>query len=163
MKSTEARSLGLTECPQCAGKVRRSRETLDIHIGRRTVAVTGTYMRCQGECREVYLAPGEMDEVMIKAAEIVRREEGLLTPSEIMSFRKAIGLTQPQLEELLGAGPKTVTRWERGTVLQNGATDTLIRLLRDVPEALSYLLRQRDMAPPPRPAAPRRRSRRAAK
>lgn len=133
----------LSVCPACGGAIVRGRHTFDVHVGRRTVSVAGEYLRCEGECREFYFAPGEMDAAMITASETVRREEGLLTPADIRSFRKRVGLTQPQLENLLGAGPKTVTRWEKGTVIQNGATDTLLRVMRDVPEALSYLLRQR--------------------
>jgi len=133
----------LTTCPECGGRVARRHHTFDMHVGRRTVTISGEYERCVGTCKEVYFAPGEMDAAMIRASDAVRSEEGLLSPSEIKAFRKQLGLTQPQLEDLLGAGPKTVTRWEKGTVIQNGATDTLLRLLREVPEALSYLLRQR--------------------
>ncbi len=137
----------LTTCPECGGAVSRGHHTFDIHIGRRTVSVSGEYERCTGDCQEVYFAPGEMDAAMIRASDVVRSEEGLLTPREIKAFRKRIGLTQPQLEVLLGAGLKTVTRWEKGTVIQNGATDTLLRLLRDMPEALSHLLQQRSITP----------------
>lgn len=73
--------------------------------------------------------------------------EGLLPPADIKALRKRVGLTQPQVEQLLGAGLKTVTRWEKGAVIQNGAADTLLRLLRDVPEALTYLLRARQVVP----------------
>lgn len=137
----------LTDCPECGGRVLVGRHIIDVHIGRRTVAVEGDFLRCEGECREVYFAPGEMDAAMISASNTIRSEEGLLTPAEIRRFRKRIGLTQPQLEELLGAGPKTVTRWEKGTVIQNGATDTLLRVLHEVPEALTYLLNQRAIVP----------------
>lgn len=131
-------------CPDCGGAVSRGHNVFEAHLGRRTVAVPGVYERC-GECGEFYFAPGEMDAVMKRASSIIRSEEGLLTPTEIKSFRKAIGLTQPQLEDLLGAGPKTVGRWEKGTVIQNGATDTLLRLLRDVPAALQHLLAEREL------------------
>lgn len=135
----------LTTCPECGGRITRGRHTFDVHIGRRTVAVEGDYTRCNGECAEFYFAAGEMDAVMTRATEVIRAQEELLTPSEIKALRKRIGLTQPQLEHLLGAGLKTVTRWEKGTVIQNGATDTLLRLIRDVPEALQYLLREREV------------------
>ena len=137
----------LKDCPECGGAVSRGHHTFDVHVGRRTVTVAGEYLRCEGECREIYFAPGEMDATMIRASDAIREEEGLLTPADIKAFRKRVGLTQPQLEDLLGAGPKTVTRWEKGTVIQNGATDTLLRVLRDVPEALSYLLPKREVIP----------------
>lgn len=144
----------LTLCPECGGRITRGRHTFDVHIGRRTVAVEGEYARCNGECAEFYFAAGEMDAAMSRATEVIRAEEGLLTPAEIKALRKRIGLTQPQLEQLLGAGLKTVTRWEKGTVIQNGATDTLLRLIRDVPEALQYLLRSRAVVPKVVPLIP---------
>lgn len=130
----------LTVCPECGGDVSRSYHTFDVQIGRRSVSVSGEYERCMGECQEVYFAPGEMDAVMTHASDVIRRDEGLLSPDEIRMFRKRIGLTQQQFEDLLGAGPKTVTRWEKGTVIQNGAADTLLRVLRDVPAALAHLM-----------------------
>jgi HTH-type transcriptional regulator / antitoxin MqsA len=133
----------LTICPDCGGVVSRGHDAFEAHIGRRTVSVPGDYERCRGVCGEFYFAPGEMDAVMKRASAIIRAEEGLLTPGDIKAFRKGIGLSQQQLEDLLGAGPKTVGRWEKGTVIQNGATDTLLRLLQDVPEALQHLLAER--------------------
>jgi len=55
----------LSICPECGGAIRRDRHTFDVHVGRRTVAIAGKYMRCEGECRAFYFAPGEMDAVMI--------------------------------------------------------------------------------------------------
>ena len=146
----------LTNCPDCGGAISRCHDTFEARIGRRTVSVPGEYERCR-DCGEFYFAPGEMDAVMKRASAVIRSEEGLLTPSEIKSLRKGIGLTQPQLENLLGAGPKTVLRWEKGTVIQNGATDTLLRLLRDVPEALQHLLAEREIVPKVVPLVPVRR------
>jgi HTH-type transcriptional regulator / antitoxin MqsA len=143
----------LTTCPECGGCIVRARHTFDVHIGRRTVAVEGEYARCTGACAEFHFAAGEMDAVLSRASEVVRANEGLLSPADIKALRKRIGLTQPQLEHLLGAGLKTVTRWEKGTVIQNGAADTLLRLLRDVPEALTYLLRARKVVPRTAPRA----------
>lgn len=148
----------LTTCPDCGGAVSRGHDTFEARIGRRTVSVPGDYERCRGDCGEFYFAPGEMDAVMKRASAIIRAEEKLLTPNEIKAFRKGIGLTQQQLEDLLGAGPKAVGRWEKGTVIQNGATDTLLRLLRDVPQALQHLLAERGIVPDIVPLVPAPRS-----
>jgi putative zinc finger/helix-turn-helix YgiT family protein len=114
----------------------------------------GEFERCQGECGEVFYAPGEMDDVMKRASALIRQREHMLTPGEIKSIRSSLGVTQHQFEELLGAGPKTVVRWERGTVIQNGATNTLLLLLRDVPEARTHLLRMRGIEPKVVPLVP---------
>lgn len=147
----------LKTCTDCGGAITRRAGTFDSHIGRRTVSVPGEYDRC-ADCGEFYFAPGEMDEMMKRASGIARAEEGLLLPGQIKAFRKGISLTQPQLEDLLGAGPKTVGRWEKGTVIQNGATDTLLRLLMDMPEALQHLLAKRGIVPNIVPLLPARRA-----
>ena len=54
-------------------------------------------------------------------------------------IREGLGLTQQSFEQLLGVGPKTVVRWERGTVFQNRATDSLLRVIRAFPEAARFL------------------------
>ena len=130
-------------CPECGGAVKRIRTVVTTRIGRRTIPVAGKFLRCQGECCEIYFAPGEADEVSRRAAEIARSDHGLLTPQEIRDIRGQHDLTQQQLEQLLNVGPKTVVRWEKGTVVQNAATDTLLRLLRDVPAVYRHLRRAR--------------------
>ena len=92
---------------------------------------------------------------MKRASDVVHSTELLLTPDEIKALRHQIGLTQTEFERLLGAGPKTVLRWERGSVIQNGATDALRRVLRDVPEALAYLLDARPIVLAPAGASRR--------
>lgn len=69
----------------------------------------------------------------------LRRHEGLLPPDEIRAIRARYGLTQDALERLIRVGPKTVVRWERGTVCQSAAVDTLLGVLRDEPAAVARL------------------------
>ena len=129
----------LDSCPECGGVIARVQTIVETRIGRRSIPVSGEFLQCQGECREIYFAPGESDELWRRAAVIARAEDGLLAPQEIRDIRRQHDLTQQQLEVLLNVGPKTVVRWERGTVVQNAATDTLLRLLRDVPEVYEHL------------------------
>ena len=136
----------LNRCPECGGNIKRTRTVVTTRVGRRAIPVTGKFLQCQGECREVYFEPGEANEVSRRAAEIARTGDGLLTPQEIRDIRHRHDLTQQQLEQLLNVGPKTVVRWERGTVVQNAATDTLLRLLRDVPAVYRHLRRTRHHA-----------------
>jgi putative zinc finger/helix-turn-helix YgiT family protein len=138
----------MMRCPECGGRIERSPTSTDIAIGRRRVSLEGTWDHCV-ECGEVLFAPGEMDEAMRRASAIIRQRDGMLAPHEIVAIRQSFGLTQADFERLLDVGAKTVVRWERGTVVPNGATNTLLRLLRDVPEAAAYLTQQ-----PPRPVAP---------
>jgi putative zinc finger/helix-turn-helix YgiT family protein len=92
-------------------------------------------------------------ESFLRAAAVIRAEDGLLAPDDIVGLRKKYGLTQAQLERLIGAGAKTVVRWERGRVAQNKTADTLLRVLLDHPEVVTELKRKNGLA-----KAPRRRS-----
>ena len=49
--------------------------------------------------------------------------------AEIRSLRESFDLSQARFEKLLGAGPDTVVRRDRGTVFQPAAADRLVRLL----------------------------------
>ena len=62
-----------------------------------------------------------------------------MDPERITRLRERLGLTQEQLEDLLGLGRKVVTRWENGKVALGGATECLLLLLERRPELLSDL------------------------
>lgn len=142
MKQTE-----LSDCVLCGGPVSRRTLTLPVDVGaRKSVEVTRRLQQCRS-CAEIYFAAGELDELNRAANDVIRQREGLLTPEEIRALRTELGLSQSALERVLRVGPKTVVRWERGTVFQNRATDTLLRMIRDVPAARAYLLAS--LAPSP--------------
>lgn len=84
---------------------------------------------------EVYLdaeATGMLDKV--KA-----RHMGLLTPAQIKSLRKRLGLTQPQISELLQIGEKTWTRWETGRERPSRSINVLLFALNDGELDAAYL------------------------
>jgi HTH-type transcriptional regulator/antitoxin MqsA len=96
-----------------------------------------------------------MERTQQRAVAQIRTEEGLLTPQDIRRIREKYGLSQARLESLLRTGPKTVVRWERGTVFQSAAADTLLRLLDDDPAILEALARIAQRAPTkPEPSSP---------
>lgn len=134
-------------CPVCGGSVQRVRELQDVRIGMRTVAIEADVSKCV-DCAEVFLTPTQMDDLQRRASETIRRADGLMMPEHIRAVRERLGYTQAEFEHLLGVGPKTVVRWERGTVFQNGATDTLLRVLDNVDAVAPYLARSRGLAEP---------------
>ena len=134
-------------CPICGGRVEVRTADREIHVGKRTARLQIEAATCV-DCGEYFVSPNEMDEVQIRASELIRKEEGLLFPERIARIRKKLGLSQSQFERLLGVGPKTVVRWERGTVFQNSATDNLLRLLNSVPEAVAFLAERQGVALP---------------
>lgn len=125
-------------CHVCDGDAIPTSEEREYTIGRRSAVVRDEFMRCP-VCAEEFYLPGQMDAVQRRASAAIRDEEGLLLPEEIRAIREGLGLSQADFERLLGVGPKTVVRWEKGTVFQNKATDALLRLLRADRENLRRL------------------------
>ena len=80
------------------------------------------------------------------------RQLGLLTPAEIRENRGRLGLNQQELQELLGLGGNSLSRWENGRVYQSRSMDTLLRLVFKSPEALTVLKSLRSEALPHEPA-----------
>lgn len=138
----------LETCPLCGGGMSAFRGTTEVTIGTRRIGVPDAHERCD-ECGEGFYAPGQLERLEREAASRIRSSEGLLTPDEIRTIRERLGLSQAAFERLLGVGPKTVVRWERGTVFQNRSTDALIRVIHAVPGVVEYLEALRG-APRPR-------------
>lgn len=113
-----------------------------MQIGPRKAVIEDEFYRCS-TCGEVFYIGGMMDESLRRATAVVRAEDGLLGPDEIVALRGKYGLSQAELERLIGAGEKTVVRWERGTVSQNKTADTLLRILGDHPEVVAQLAAER--------------------
>ena len=85
-------------------------------------------LRCE-QCGEDFLAPEQAHALSVAVKNEVRKKLGLLSPERITTIRQEAGLTQTELEKLLGQGPKVVVRWESGKVIQNKGADTVLRLL----------------------------------
>lgn len=102
---------------------------------REVIADDGTPLAYQDElmacssCGERYYTYEQSVASSRARAGALRHHAGLLAPADIRAFREREGLTQAQLEDILGTGAKTVVRWERGTVCQSQAADRLLRLL----------------------------------
>lgn len=136
-------------CVACGGPVEFRRAVTEVSIAGRKASVEVEGDWCTS-CGEVLLTPQQADDAQRRAAAVLRKEEGLLSPDEVRAIRARLGLTQVELEKLLGVGPKTVVRWERGTVFQSPPVDRLLRVLDASREA-------RQILAPPTQEAPRRR------
>jgi HTH-type transcriptional regulator/antitoxin MqsA len=125
-------------CPACRGPVTKIRAPREIRIGRRSVIVEDEFQRCQ-RCGNEFYQPEQMRATQIRAAEQIRTRLGLISPHRIRVLRSKLQLTQRQLEQALGVGPKTVVRWERGTVFPSMTSNKLLCLLEECPQTLSLL------------------------
>jgi putative zinc finger/helix-turn-helix YgiT family protein len=102
-----------------------------------TVAQDDFY-RCE-QCGETFYTPGMMDASLRAEADALRNANQFLSPAEVKEIRGRLGLTQPEFERLLGVGKNTVVRWERGTVAQGAAADSLLRLVARSVDNARYL------------------------
>ena len=94
--------------------------------------------RC-GDCGESFLSPEQARNVSKAVKAAARDQLGLLPPERIVEIRRNLSLSQEKMESLLGLGPKVVTRWENGRVLQSKAADDILRIMERLPEAVSVL------------------------
>jgi len=90
--------------------------------------------RC-GSCGEVVI--GDEQDRLINEA--LREKLGLLSPGEMLARREALGVGRAELAARLGVAEETLALWERGALIQSTASDRLLRLCFDVPEARAYL------------------------
>lgn len=91
------------------------------------------YEHCNA-CGEDFIPADRLDELFREAVSHERAQAGLLASEQIRDLRLRLGLTQRRLEAMLGVSPKTVTRWENGTVRQSQMADNFMRLLDAHPE-----------------------------
>lgn len=120
----------------------------DHTVGKRTVRVDeDRHLLCRA-CGAIRYEGPHLAEAQHRIAAAIRREDGLLTPDELRAVRLKYGLTQTDMEQLLGTGPKTWTRWERGKVVQSAAADRLIRVIATNPDALRDLMADRAVTNP---------------
>ena len=113
----------------------------EIAIGHWSATVEDNFLRCP-DCGEEWYLPGQMAATQKRAAAVIREKHRIMSPERIRALRIRMGLTQISLEELLGVGPKTVTRWERGSVVPGAPVSRLLELLESDPYTA---VRLRDM------------------
>jgi HTH-type transcriptional regulator/antitoxin MqsA len=131
----------------CGGALEVVREREKMKMGSRSAIVEVERLAC-ATCGERFATPDQMREAQRSLATQLRLQEGLLSPDQVRRIRVQYGLTQPEFERLLNVGPKTVVRWERGTVFQNRATDELLRIIEAVPSAYEHLATRRGLLAP---------------
>jgi putative zinc finger/helix-turn-helix YgiT family protein len=126
-------------CSVCGARgVEMSRASVDVGTQRRPMLVDPgfDYEHCTA-CGEDLIPADRLDELFREAVRAERSRDALLDSAEIRSLRFELGLTQDRLERLLGVSPRTVTRWESGTVRQSRIADNFMRVLGAHPELVA--------------------------
>lgn len=127
-------------CPICGtGKARKVRTAYRTNYAGQPVSLTDVEMFRCSECQEEFFSPEQARSVSVEVKNAVRQQFGLLSPERIVAIREKLRLTQAELEYLFDQGPKVVTRWESGRVIQNQNADMLLRLLDRKPELLDVI------------------------
>lgn len=126
-------------CPNCGSRTVKRSSTLKLPIHGEEVAVPHVgHLHCP-KCDERILDVGQSRDLHRRAIELYRQRHGLLAADEIRRIRERHGLTQADLAMLLKLGAVTLSRWESGRFVQSASMDVLLRLIRDVPDTLTYL------------------------
>ncbi len=120
-------------CPACGERAEPVTRPRDVAVGRWSAVVDDEFCVC-ASCGEEFYLPGQVQSTLERAAASIREHKGLISPDRIRALRARYGLTQEQLERLLGVAPKMVVRWERGTVLPALAASRFLEVLESMPE-----------------------------
>ena len=129
-----------TSCAVCdSEKAKKIRKKFEARYNQMPVVIEKVEMyRCES-CGEEFFTPEQSRELSRRIKQYVRDKYGLLSPEQIVEIRKALGLSQSDLENLFGLGEKVVTRWETGRIIQGRAVDVALRLLQMQPNLLPRL------------------------
>jgi putative zinc finger/helix-turn-helix YgiT family protein len=125
-------------CVICGESAAEVKEVKKARYRAETVEVQKEFFRC-GSCKEEFVTPGQMRLYVRAVKNEVRKQHGLLPPERIAAIRAKLELTQSELEDVLGTGPKMVVRWESGKVIQSRGHDNMLRLLERDPAVLKSL------------------------
>lgn len=127
-------------CPVCgASTAKKVKAPYQTKYDGEVVSLPSVEMFRCSDCHEDFFSSEQARTVSIEVKNAVRQMYGLLPPERIVAIREKLGLTQTQLEHLFDQGPKVVTRWETGRVIQNKNADTILRMLDRDPELLSLV------------------------
>lgn len=133
----------LSVCPTCGSTNLRIESAQVATIAQRSVAPFLDEFSVCDQCGSEFYTNEQSLASSRAFAAAARKAQNLLSPDEIRQARVRLGLTQPQFEEQLGVGKKTVVRWERGTVVPSKAANGLLWLALRYPSVFQEYARER--------------------
>jgi putative zinc finger/helix-turn-helix YgiT family protein len=118
-------------CPACEKEtdVELIRTKESIKVQAEPIEIDVEYLKCSS-CGEKFENPESDQDPLDEAFREYRRRHGMIQPEEIKTFRKRYGLTQRELNTLLGWGGATLSRYENGA-LQDETHEKILRLIMD--------------------------------
>lgn len=128
------------KCPLCGvGTLKRHVGSETFHYKGEALTVPDYVVYTCGECGEALVDKATLRESGRILKDFQRNVDGLLTGDEIKRIRKKLTLTQKEMAELLGGGPKSFAKYESGQVSQSKGMDNLLRILDAYPSTLRVI------------------------
>jgi putative zinc finger/helix-turn-helix YgiT family protein len=126
-------------CPCCLKEVTyTTKEVLEkASVRKEEIESNMTHCFCE-ECHHEIEVPEVTDHNLLLAFDEYKKKKGLLTSGEIRALRKNYAISAANLAELMGAGAKTLVRYENGAI-QDEIYDTFLRVISD-PDIYACLL-----------------------
>lgn len=116
-------------CEYCGKEEHYSKKTENEEVVVRGVKFTAPVTHCFCEnCKNEILVNDEVDCNLKITYEIYKKKMGMVTGEQIRALREKHGLSAVSLSRLIGAGDKTVTRYENGSI-QDPVFDRIFHLL----------------------------------
>jgi len=120
---------GDATCPECgSSKLTSRQEEYRFQYGKGAEAVELSAVveveKC-GDCGFSCMGPAAER----ACHEAICEHLGVMKPSQIKGLRDYHGLTQADFSKITGLGEATLSRWERGIVIQNKAYDNYLYIL----------------------------------
>lgn len=130
-------------CPMCrTGRVEVVQRTAEHFDGAVRVSFADELSKC-GSCAEEFYTYEQSQAHSRALATALRKAHGLPSPERIREVRVGLAMTQAQFEQAMGVGPKTVGRWERGTVVPGSAARGMLWFAQHHPGAFLEYARER--------------------
>jgi len=117
------------ECPMCGSHAVRTNmatEAFPYGEGATEVQLFATVPRNVCDSCDFEFTDGRAERLRHEA---VCRHLGLMLPEDVEALRKRAGYSRADFSKLTKIGEASLSRWERGAGLQNGALDQLLYLL----------------------------------
>ena len=118
----------IEKCPVCGthGCVISKISPRKITIKKEDIEINDHYLLCT-KCNEEFNNPEIEFDALEEAYKIYRAKHHFVTPEQVSSYRKDLGLTQIEFAKLLGFGDATIQRYESGA-LQENSHDSAIQM-----------------------------------
>ncbi len=119
-------------CPLCdkEHEVEERERLSSINIKGECVKYKEGYFECKetNEEENEFVSAKMMDENLLRARDVYRKEHNMLTSLEIKQIRQKYGVTQAEFSYMLGLGEVTITRYET-KLIQDTTYDTMMKLM----------------------------------